>query len=586
MEFLTFVGVLVLLFWVSSLSGRIKRLEGGLGNKWSAPDSLRVSEPVSPVRTAGEVQKPASLLQANVPVDDWSNKFVTWIKEDWLMKLGALLLLIGFGWFATYAFLNNWIGPMGRIMLGVVVGTLILILGLWRIQKFLYQGGVFLVLGSTTILLTIFAAREIYGFFTSLSALGIMFFSTAFVAYASVKYNSKSLSLASLILAGAAPLFTNSPTTDYIGLFSYLLVVILGAIWIVSITGQRELTAAALILVSIYSAPHLFGITSADKGVLLLFAYAFAAIFFLTNTAGLLKLKGKDIVPDLVVAAGNGLFLLVWIMSSAQDEWKSLIIAAWMVVFSVGAFLIFKITERREPFYTYAGIGVAMLAAATSAELEGATLTIAYTLECGIVSLLVYYLLRDIRIALRMSILLAGPMLLAFGSMTSRAWMTSAVNDDFFVLLILASVLTGLGYFFFFRIKDPAETEELQFSSALLILGSVYAYVLLWLSLHAALIKNYDLATMISLVIYTLIGLIAYFFGMKHGWRTLRFYGGILLGFVVGRMILIEVWNMELTGRIITFFIIGTLLVSTAFLGRKKEVPKEVKRENPDNFTI
>ena len=91
---------------------------------------------------------------------------------------------------------------------------------------------------------------------------------------------------------------------------------------------------------------------------------------------------------------------------------------------------------------------------------------------------------------------------------------------------------------------------------------------------------------MISLVIYTLIGLIAYFFGMKHGWRTLRFYGGILLGFVVGRMILIEVWNMELTGRIITFFIIGTLLVSTAFLGRKKEVPKEVKRENPDNFTI
>src|SRR3989344_1864860 len=539
MEFLTFLGVLGLLFWVSSLNGRIKRLEGGTQIKASSQAPSFVSPPVP-----GEVQKPASLLQTKVSVEGLSQKFVTWIKEDWLMKLGALLLLIGFGWFATYAFLNNWIGPMGRIMLGIVAGSLILILGLWRIQKFLHQGGVFLVLGSTTILLTIFAAREIYSFFTPLSALGIMFLSTAFVAFASVKYNSKSLSLASLILAGVAPLLTNSPATDYIGLFSYLLVVILGAIWIVSITGQRELTAAALILISIYSAPHLFGITGADKGVLLLFAYAFAAIFFLTNTAGLLKLKGKDIVPDLVAAAGNGLFLLVWIMSSA----------------------------------------------ATAAELEGATLTIAYTLECGVISLLVYYLLRDIRIALRMSILLVGPMLLAFGSMTSRAWMTSAINDDFFVLLILASVLTGLGYFFFFRIKDPAETEELQFSSALLILGSVYAYVLLWLSLHAALIKNYDFATMISLVIYTLIGLIAYFFGMKQEWRTLRFYGGILLGFVVGRMILVEVWNMELTGRIITFFIIGTLLVSTAFLGRKKEVQKEIqneaKQDNPDNFTI
>src|SRR3989344_4837118 len=501
MEFLTFLGVLGLLFWVSSLNGRIKRLEGGTQIKASSQALFFVSPPVP-----GEVQKPASLLQTKVSVEGLSQKFVTWIKEDWLMKLGALLLLIGFGWFATYAFLNNWIGPMGRIMLGIVAGSLILILGLWRIQKFLHQGGVFLVLGSTTILLTIFAAREIYSFFTPLSALGIMFLSTAFVAFASVKYNSKSLSLASLILAGVAPLLTNSPATDYIGLFSYLLVVILGAIWIVSITGQRELTAAALIL------------------------------------------------------------------------------------FSVGAFLIFKITKRREPFYTYVGIGVAMLAAATAAELEGATLTIAYTLECGVISLLVYYLLRDIRIALRMSILLVGPMLLAFGSMTSRAWMTSAINDDFFVLLILASVLTGLGYFFFFRIKDPAETEELQFSSALLILGSVYAYVLLWLSLHAALIKNYDFATMISLVIYTLIGLIAYFFGMKQEWRTLRFYGGILIGFVVGRMILVEVWNMELTGRIITFFIIGTLLVSTAFLGRKKEVQKEIqneaKQDNPDNFTI
>src|SRR3989338_6391752 len=377
MELLTFLGVLVLFIWVMRLNNRIAWLER---TGKPASDASRAAEPIISVQIPGNEQKQQAFLQSSVHVEDWSNKFVNWIKEDWLMKLGALLLLVGFGWFATYAFLNNWIGPMGRIAMGIVAGTLILILGLWRIQKFLHQGGVFLVLGSTTILLTIFAAREIYSFFTPLSALGIMFLSTAFVAFASVKYNSKSLSLASLILAGVAPLLTNSPATDYIGLFSYLLVVILGAIWIVSITGQRELTAAALILISIYSAPHLFGITGADKGVLLLFAYAFAAIFFLTNTAGLLKLKGKDIVPDLVAAAGNGLFLLVWIMSSAQDEWKSLIIAAWMVVFSVGAFLIFKITKRREPFYTYVGIGVAMLAAATAAELEGATLTIAYTL--------------------------------------------------------------------------------------------------------------------------------------------------------------------------------------------------------------
>jgi hypothetical protein len=50
-------------------------------------------------------------------------------------------------------------------------------------------------------------------------------------------------------------------------------------------------------------------------------------------------------------------------------------------------------------------------------------------------------------------------------------------------------------------------------------------------------------------------------------------YGGVLIGVVVGRLLLVEVWDMALAGRIVTFFIIGTLLMSTAFIGRR---PKEI----------
>src|SRR3989338_7209454 len=121
------------------------------------------------------------------------------------------------------------------------------------IKEYLNQGGVFLVLGSTTILLTIFAAREIYGFFTPFSALSVMFLSTAFVAFVSVMYKSRSLAIASLVLAGIAPLLTDAPSTNYVQLFSYLFVVILGAIWIVALTGRRELTTVALLLIAVYS---------------------------------------------------------------------------------------------------------------------------------------------------------------------------------------------------------------------------------------------------------------------------------------------------------------------------------------------
>ncbi|MBM2817941.1 MAG: hypothetical protein HW401_531 [Parcubacteria group bacterium] len=500
-------------------------------------------------------------------------KFSAWMKEDLLLKFGALLLLIGFGWLTTYAFLNNWIGPMGRITIGIIAGSFFILLGWWRIKKYIHQGGVFLVLGSTTILLTVFAAREIYHFFSPLSALTVMFLSTAFVALASVKYNSRSLALASLVLAGIAPLLTNSPSQDYIGLFSYLFVVVLGAIWVGALTRRHELTAAALILVGFYSLQHLLSFTSRDADTLLLFAYAFSSVFFLANTVGILKLKGKEIIPDLVTAAGNGLFLLAWIMVAAQDEWKSLIISAWMIVFSVGAFLIFRITKRREPLFVYAGVGIAMLAAATSAELKGATLTIAYIIESGVISLIAYSILRDKKIAEQISLLLVGPMILSVQSITSRAWTTGFIHKDFFVLLIMGLILLGLGLMFLRRAREVENKGPQQLNAALFVSGSAYIFLLLWLSLRAILPRDNDVAVMISLTTYTIIGLITYLYGLKKEKKGLRIYGGVLLGFVIGRLLLVDVWRMQLAGRTVTFFLIGALLMSTAFLGKRKHGP-------------
>jgi uncharacterized membrane protein len=195
MEFsiLIFIGGVVILLLVLNLRGRVKKLErmikGDVTKHMPEPNY----EPQPPQQYVQ--QHPISQISQSpaVPAPTGPTafeRFAEWLKEDWLLKLGALLLLIGFGWLTTYAFLNNWIGPMGRIALGIVAGASFILLGWWRIRKYIHQGGIFLVLGSTTILLTIFAAREIYGFFTPLSALAVMFLSTAFVALASVKYKA------------------------------------------------------------------------------------------------------------------------------------------------------------------------------------------------------------------------------------------------------------------------------------------------------------------------------------------------------------------------------------------------------------
>jgi len=575
-----FVAIIILFILVVRLQGKVRRLE--LKSKIPQDQTFQPapqSAPPPSTETPGfqSFAKPEAVLKTSSTSSPgepgWTTRFGAWVKEDWILKLGALLLLIGFGWLTTYAFLNNWIGPAGRIALGIIAGVFILILGWWRIQKYLHQGSIFLVLGSTVILLTIFAAREIYDFFTPLVALIAMLLSTTFVAVASVKYKTQTLALLSLVLAGVAPLLTNSPSPSYIGLFSYLLIVILGAIWIVALTGWRALTPASLIIITLYSLPHLTSFTGREKETLLLFSFAFAALFFITNTLGILKLKGKELLPDLVAAGGTGLFLLAWIMSAAPTEWQSLLIAAWMVTFSVGAFMLFRATGQKEPFYTYVGVGIILLAAATAAELSGPSLTIAYTLESALITFGTYFIVRNIRATELASLLLIGPIFLSLESVSSNAWRTSIFHQDFFVLMILALTLLSIGKFLLSKYRENGLQNIGGKTAAHLILGSVYVYGILWLSLHAV-ITNKDTAAMIALVVYTVIGVITYYYGRTNNQKWVLTYGGLMLGFVVGRLLIIDIWNMALAGKIITFFAIGALLMSTAFIGRnKKEEP-------------
>jgi len=571
MDIIYIIGIVAAFIAISKLSSRVTQLERQLRDKL-----VGVAQAASPNMVPQPPTTGANIATPIIPIPvapiqpSAGEQFFAWLKEDWLLKLGVGLLLIGFGWLTTYAFLNNWIGPAGRIMLGLVTGMFFIVFGWWRMRRYVHQGGIFLVLGSTTVLLTVFAARELYGFFTPATALLVMFLSSAFVAIASVQFKSGSLALTSLVLAGVAPLLTSSPSYDYVGLFLYLLAVIIGSLWVVALTGKRELTTAGLILISFYSLPHIFSMTSADPMTLLPFAFAFSALFFITNTIGIVRSSGGKIVADLVTAAGNGLFLLAWIMSAAPNEIQSLLIAAWMVVFAIGAFGIFIYTGRREPFYVYAGVSVALLAAATSAELQGATLVIAFTLEACIIPMITYALTKDVKVASRTSWLLAAPVILSLNSLMSNEWYTSILHKDFFVLLVLALALFELGLFLLPRNREAGDEQSRQTNYLLLILGSFYAYALLWLSLGAGL-ENDNTAVMISLAVYTIIGLITYFYGIAHEKRGLLLYGGALIGFVVVRLLLVDVWRMALAGRIATFLLIGTLLVASAFFGKKKK---------------
>ncbi len=498
--------------------------------------------------------------------------FEKWIKEDFFVKLGALLLLIGFGWFVSYAFAHQWIGPIGRITLGLLSGLGIMIFGTYRIRTYLHQGSVFIVLGLTIVLLTVFGAREIYDFFTPATSLLIMFLAVSFVAYVSVVYKNTALAFASLCLASIAPFLTNSPNPDIVVLFSYLLVVILGTLWVVHVTGARALTFAALVIAFFYGLPFLVDtLSSRESDIALLFSFIFTAIFFVTNIISIVHPKNENLAQVHVsVAVGTGLYLVVWIFAAAPDVFQSLLCAMWMLVFGLGTFVVYRSSSNRIPFYIYSAVSIGLLGAATAAELEGPVLAIAYTIEAALVIALAHKLVVEEQISKSIHALMLIPMILSLESLFAPSWQNGFLHGDFFVLSVLALALFGLSGLLFEKVERQGK-DFATIAHALAISGTVYMLAIIWLVLHS--LYSDDVATMFSLFSFTIIGITLFIIGRVQAQKIMNIVGGVLLGFVVLHLLIIDVWQMELAGRIITFGAIGTLLISTAFIKPPQKTP-------------
>lgn len=570
MEIIILLVVIVFLFMLNS---RVRKLEGlineiprrgGVGVPQEATQLWQIpQEQGAPSVATSAVGVPVVGHEPAVPREaTWDESFGAWIKEDWLLKLGALILLMGFGFFLVVV--GMILGPLGRVTLGLLSGAGILLFGWIRMNKFVKQGSIFLVLGSIVIILSAFTATYGYQLFPAELSLIVMLLAAAFVALASVRHRLVQLAITSLVLASFSPaLLLSGVVPLYTELFAYLFIVTLGAIWVVVLTGWRVLTLVSVVIFALYSLPHLGGIFGGSSGAnLLWYAYAFSVLFFVTNIAGILKGKEGDTKSDLVAAGINGFLLLAWITAAVSLQWKSLVMVAWMLVFVVAAFVVFAITKRREPFFVYAGVGIAMVAAATAIDFNGAGLVIAYTIESGIAAFVAYGITRNRNIAKSLTPLLLGPGVLAFQSILANWSYPNIPFDHFFALLILSGTLILLGVFFWSLPKEEGETSP---DKTLFLAGSVYAYILLWLSLHAVMTET--AATMLSLTVYAIIGFIAYAYGKRHDQKPVTQYGTVLLTFVAGHLVIFESFR---DGNIFIFFIVGAVLVATAFIGKRK----------------
>ncbi len=235
MTFILFIAVVVLLFWIASVSNRVSSLEnklkGGIAKvpgemPQAAPKSMPHSglfqnQPAS-LEHLVEMPKPPVKVASEVPEPVKTAAQETETAVNWLNRIGVVALVLGLGFFLKIAIDLGWIGPWMQIIIGLAIGGLLVYLGeLWKARfgekaQALTGGGV------AVLYFSIYAAFNFYHLVPNVLAFLAMVAVAAFAVWLS--YRNSSLALGALAFFGAygAPLLYSSGKDPQAMLFGYL----------------------------------------------------------------------------------------------------------------------------------------------------------------------------------------------------------------------------------------------------------------------------------------------------------------------------------------------------------------------------
>ena len=570
-----FIALLVSIIVFLVLNNKIKNIESDV-NSLKQHDVLTkgiiqkqtpfVSEQPSP--TSPQIPS----MPPSPPKPSGLETFFKWFAVDWPLKTGGLFIILGFVWLVTYAFLNNWIGETGRIVFGLVAGSCILALGDWWIGRSRQQGVILVAVGASIMMVTIWAAQSFYDMFPPVVALGLGALVMVLTAFSSIRHDDKSLISIALVFGGLAPILTGSTEPDIVALYSYLLVVISCTLWIVYVKEWRFLTTLSLILMTLYSIQYFFGssyrlssYTPTELLSLHFFAVTFSSLFYFASIAGVIRKRSVD-KPEMVTAVLVAFYALGWINGITPEILKSIVALGVSIGFMIASYIAFQVTTKKEAVYMYAGAALILLISATAYEFEGPVLVMALATQAAVIPIIIARLLNK-KIGAGLLLYFILPVLLSIESFASSDWRTGVFHNDFYALasVTIALFVSGL----YFRYEKSLEKSQQDIGTIIIILGSVYGLALIWLVSNAS-IQIDSIAHMVTLTLYILIGLTTYIKGQVEKRNVMNKFGLILILFVIARLLIVEVWSMQLAWRIVTFFAIGLLLMGSVLLRKAK----------------
>jgi uncharacterized membrane protein len=317
------------------------------------------------------------------------------IGSHWLNRIGIAALLIGISYFLKFAFDNNWIGPAGRVTIGLLAGIGI---AAWserfRTQGYLAFSYSLKAVGIGAMYLSLWAGFQIYSLIPSGVAFAMMLAVTA--ATAAMAWTQDAQVLAAFALTGgfSTPLLLSTGQNREIALFTYVAILDLGTLVLVRFKPWRRLlimsyAGTLLLYVGWYSRFY----TRSQLNPTLAFATLFFAIFAIAplitrHSEAEMPLLAS--VPALVAFVNAGAYFL---QAYAMIEEVDKTYMAWfaLALATVYIFLSRQVHQRaiapraaERLHYLHLALAIGFITVAIPIRLDAHWITIGWFVEAGV----------------------------------------------------------------------------------------------------------------------------------------------------------------------------------------------------------
>jgi uncharacterized membrane protein len=514
------------------------------------------------------------------------------IGSHWLNRIGITAVLIGVSYFLKFAFDNNWIGPTGRVAIGLLAGIAVVA---WseRFRQRDYRVFSFSLkaVGIGVLYLSLWAAFQVYHLVPSGVAFVAMLAVTASTAILAVTQDAEILAAFALAGGFVTPLLLSTGQNREVALFSYVVLLDAATLALVALKPWRRLlllsyAGTLMLYVGWYSSFYdhsQFAITA-----------AFATIFFVIFAIAPLVAShppaqaGAWNTLPLFLALVNAAvyFFQIYVMVETPDRpvtaWFALVLAAVYIGLSrLSRRHYAEVEGANKLHFLHLSLAIGFITVAIPIRLDGHWITMGWFVEAGVLLWVASRIKSDFLNVFALCALALGVVrLLAVDNFVTDQLI---FNSRFATYAVALAVLAGIVWFGRER-ADDAGRHVVAAATIVLNVLALYALSLeisdyyqraiagthfptspwdasranTWRSLRIAESFSYSALWMAYGALLMIVGF----------WRRsafVRWQALALIAFTVAKVFTYDVSELDRGYRIVSFIVLGVLLLAISF---------------------